>query len=709
MKPIQSKSIAKPVILMKILDDKKRLVVIDNETTVRFFDKEDLSLQSGFKAGVVHKHYATPVVAFSNDAEYFALISEDERESRLFNAKNKKLIAKVDRHHGAVSAVAIDPLSRYMFSGGDDGKTFAIDVESGKLIFTLPPHADTINDIAFSANGNWVAVASYDRKISVFNMVTMVPKEKFKAHSAPVMKLKFFQKNRLLSIDKNSSAIIWDIYASKVLKRLEGIHDDVSAIAVGIDENVLFLGTKLGYIIVYDLQTYEQISRSYIKISSPITSLVFDEDKKNLIVGTQDGFLMYYDIFEGIDKLQEYLRAKEFSSFQKVVNDNPLLAYTKVFDLLSNFWENSLKKAKELLQNGEKDKAQKILSQFSHIPSKNRIAQKLLRDYEEFPKFLQYIKDGKLALAYGLLNRYPAYKETKAYKALEARWKKALAAAQKYALNQKTMQMAKDILAPYRGISEKTMFVQDVLTKSEIYKRFKNAMAKKEFKVCFDLVKKNPFLRELPEYTTLMNFADSLFIKAQKYMQEGDIHSAIKILRVLQDFEGFEDEAKKYMLSLEQKAKFYAALTQKDYDTAYEMMDKEESLIETKEGSALQQRWNNDLQKARHFAAQGDVSGVRSVLKKYETIPSKFMALATIYAFTYIMQLEQALDQGVERARIEKGIKNYLLDFGLTQQIEDFFEKFKAKYPDTKLNLELLKKGSLSMWKPLKIVESILD
>jgi len=207
MKPVLSKSIAKPIVLIKILND-ERLVVVDNETTVRFFDKKDLALKNGFKAGVIHKHYTTPVVAFSNDANYFALISADEKESKLFNAKTKKLIAKVDRHHGSVSAVAIDPLSRYMFSGGEDGKTFAIDVESGKLVFTLPPHADTINDIAFSQNSNWIATASYDRKISLYNIVTMTPKEKLKAHSAPVMKLKFFHRNKLLSIDKNSSAIV---------------------------------------------------------------------------------------------------------------------------------------------------------------------------------------------------------------------------------------------------------------------------------------------------------------------------------------------------------------------------------------------------------------------------------------------------------------------------------------------------------------------
>ena len=709
MKNIQSKSIAKPIILMKILETEE-LLVVDNETTVRFFDKDDLSLKSGFKAGVIHKHYSTPVVAFSNDAKYFALISADEKESKLFNTKSKKLIAKIDRHHGTVSAVAIDSLSRYMFSGGDDGKTFAVDVESGKLVFTLPPHADTINDIAFSQNGNWVATASYDRKISLYNLVTMTPKEKFKAHSAPVMKLKFFQKNKLLSIDKKSSAIIWDIYKGKVIKRLEGVHDDVSAVVVGLNESLLFLGTKLGYIIVYSLDDeYTQISRNYIKITSPITTLEFDEDRNLLIIGTQDGFLMFYDIFEGESTLQEFLKSQELSSFQKVVDANPLLKYTQVYDLLANFWENSLLKAKEYLQRGEKKKAEALLQKFKHDSSKNRIIQKLMRDYEEYNKFLTYVKEGKIALAYSLANQYPIYKETQVYKDLENRWKKALAKAQKYALNPRTMQMAKDILAPYRGSSEKTMFIQDVLTKVDVYKRFTLAMANKQFRACSDLAKKYPFLRELPEYRSLMNYADSVYMKVNKLMNEKKFDAAAELVKVLENFEDFEEEAKELYHMLETKAQFFNALREKDYITAYALMDEDEELLETREGAILQKRWSEDISKANHYASLGDINGVRSVLKKYEVMPSKFMALATIYAFAYMVQLEDALASGIDQQTIEKGIKNYILDFGITEQIEDFFEKFKQKYPDTKLDLEILKKGSLSMWKPSKIVESILD
>jgi hypothetical protein len=708
MKVIQSKSIAKPVILMKILND-GRLLVVDNETTIRFFDKKSLALKGGFKVGVTHKHYSTPVVAFSNDAKYFALITADERESKLFNTKTKKLIAKVNRHHGTVASVAIDPLSRYMFSGGDDGKTFAIDVESGKLVFTLPPHADTINDIAFSRNGNWVATASYDRKISLYNIVTMTPKDKLKAHSAPVMKLKFFQKNKFLSIDKNSSAIVWDVYKSKVIKRLDGIHDDVTSVVVGLGETLLFLGTKLGYIIVYSLEDYQQISRSYIKITSPITTLEFDEDNHMLIVGTQDGFLMFYDIFEGEEILQGYLKSQELSSFQKVVNENPLLKYTQAYDLLANFWENSLLKAKEYLQRGEREKAAALLQKFKHDPSKNRVIQKLMKDYQEFDKFLNYIKAGKIALAYSLANQYPIYKETQAYKDLEKRWRKALAQAQKYALNPRTLQQAKDILAPYRGSSEKTMFIQDVLTKVDVYKRFTQALANKKFRACSQLAKKYPFLKELPEYTALMNYADSLYMKIQKYLSENKFEAAEELLKVLQNFEDFEEEATELRSAIKRKIQFNNALREKDYATAYALMDEDEDLLETKEGEILQKRWNDAVSKANHYASVGDVAEVQSVLKKYESMPSKYMALATVYAFAYMMQLERALALGVEQEILEKGIKNYVKFFGVTEAIESFFEKFKQKYPESSLDLELLKKGSLSMWKPAMIVDSILE
>ena len=708
MKTVISKSISKPVIMMKILEDSS-LVAVDVETTVRYFDKATLELKSGFKVGIKHPHYSTPVVTFSNDGKYFATITSNAKESRLFNAKTKKLVTKVDRHHGEVSCVGIDPLSRYMFSCGEDGKTFAMDVESGKLIFTLPHHTDTINDIAFSSNGNWVATGSYDRKISLFSLTTMTPKNKLKAHSTAVMHLRFFHNNKLLSIDKKSSAIIWDIYSGKVVTRLEGIHDGVTAVTIDAEEKFLFLGTQLGYVIVYDLETYELISAKYIKITSPITSVTFDTEDDYLIIGTEDGFILYYDIFEGEDKLKELMQKREFGLVQKIIDINPLLVYTEAYSLVTDYWEVSLQKAKLFLQKGDKEKAMLIFGKFKYMPSKNKIIQKLIKDYTDFPKFVQFAKEGKLALAYGLANKFPVYKESAIYKSLENRWKKTFAQAQKYVLDPKTVPKAKDILAPYRGLSEKTKFIQEVLSKAETYRRFRTAMSKKEFKVCSELSKQNPFLQELPEYDSLMKFADGLYIQSQKLMDEGEIHAAIKILRVLQDFEEFKDEARNYMLDLEAKAKFFNAVRDDDIETAYDMMVIAEELMKTKDGIKLQKMWNADLHTANAAAALGDINGLKNAMQKYMKTTSKYAAIATIFAFAYMVQLEDALQRGIERQKIENGIKNYILNFGLSEQIEAFYNLFEDAYPDTKLNLELLKKGSFSMWRPSMIVDSILE
>jgi hypothetical protein len=708
MKALKSLSIVKPVILVKLLED-ERLLVIDSESTIRFYNKDDFKLESGFKVKIVHERFQTKVVDYSNDAQFFATLSADCRESRLYNTTTKKIIARVTRHQGEVSCVGIDPLSRYMFSCGDDGKTFALDTRSGKFVFTLPHHADTINDIAFSKNGNWIATGGYDKKIQLFNLVTMVAKDKFRAHAAAIMKLKFFGKNKLISIDKNSKAIIWNIYSGKVIERLQGIHDDVTQIVTAEDDKFLFIGTKLGYVLVYDLVTYEQLSSKFIKITSPISAMHYDEVSHHLIIGTEDGFLMYYYIYENEVKLKEYLMNKNMDAIEEEVKKNPILKYTDIYDMVSNLWENALAKAKLAFQSGQKEKALLMLKSFQDIPSKNRVIQKLVKEYAEYEKFVQLAKQGKIALAYSLANQHPIYKESNIYKQLEQRWKKLLHEALKFALQPRGLEKAREILAPYRGVSEKTVLIQEVLSKGEVYKRFKDALMKKDFRIASELIKQHAFLKEFPEYESMMRYADNLYMKAEKLIYDGKNVEAMKLLHLLANFTDFEEEVRELSKSIDAKQKFYDAIEEKNYAIAYNMMTINEDLEDTPIGKKLLQEWNKDLDRANSFAANGNVSGVKKVLGKYFHVSSKYGALATVFAWCYINQLENAVRSKYPRNEIEKGIKNYVLNFGVDDQIEMFLELYKLKYPDSKLDIEHLKKGSLSMWRPSMIVDSILE
>ena len=563
--------------------------------------------------------------------------------------------------------------------------------------------------IAFSKNSNLVATASYDKTISIFNLVTMTPKVKFRTHTAPVMNLRFLKNNRLLSIDKDSIAIIWDIKSDKVIKRLEGIHDNVTQITTSGDDEFLFLGTSLGYVLLYDLKTYESLSAHYIKLSSKITALEFDRQKQLLIIGTEDGNILFYDIFQGKDRLHELLKQKDFEAIQKEADGNPILRYTEIYGLVSNLWDTVLQKAKRALEKGDKEKAILLFKHFKNIPSKNTIMKNVMLEYEEFEKFSLMARQAKLMLAYGLANKHPMYKDSKIYKSLEINWKKTFLQAQKYALDPKGTEKAKEILSPYRGISEKTKLIQELLTKGEVYKRFKASIGQKDFRISFELIKLNSFLKEFPEYEILMAYADSLYIKSKKLIEDGDTHSAIKLLRVLEDFSDFKEEVDELILGIESRQKFFNATQEEDFTLAYNLMARFEELQDTQEGKVLQKAWNSDLSIANSYAVDGNIQGIKKSLEKYMKVSSKYMLLATVFGWCYMVQLENAIKQKRERAVMENGIKNYMLSFGLQDQIENFYKLFKEHYPASKLNLEHLTQGSITMWRPSMIENSILE
>ena len=707
MKPVKAINIKKPVILIKKLQN-GTLAVIDSETAVRRFNKDDMSLISGFKLGVKHLRYKTDMVAMSDDGEYISTISSDGKEFRLYNAITKKAIAKVSRHQGEVSCVGIDPSTRYMFSCGDDGKTFAIDVKSGKFVFTLPIHVDAVNDIAFSPNSNWVATASYDKRISIFNIGTMTPKFKLKAHTAPIMKLIFLGHDRLVSVDKDSGGIVWNLNNGKVIQRLEGIHDDVTEMITDDENKFLFMGTSLGYVLLYDLKTYELLSKKYVKLSSTITAFEFDSESNKLIIGDENGDLLFYDIYSGEEKLQELIKLKEFTQMHQEVEKNPLLKYTQVFSLAEQIWDNTVKSAKIALQKGDKKTAISLFTNFKNIPSKNKIMQNIVLEYEDYAKFATLAKQGKLALAYGMANLHPMYKTSSIYKSLEANWKKAFSQAQKYALDPKGAENAKEILAPYRGLSEKTKLIQELLTQGEIYKYFRVSIGQKDFKICFELIKQHPFLKEFPEYELIMNYADTLYIKSHEFIKEGDTHSAIKLLRILSNFTDFTDEVKILTLDIENRQKFFNAIEEEDMTLAYNLLEATEDLHSTEDGMKLQRLWNDDLALANEQAVEGNVNGIKKALNSYLKISSKYASLATVFGWCYMTQLENAIRAKKDKFEIENGIKNYMLSFGLQDQVENFYNIFKKRYPDSKLTLEHLAKGSINMWRPSMIVESIL-
>jgi uncharacterized protein YktA (UPF0223 family) len=706
MKPVKSKKFSEPIVFYS-KQKNSTVVAVDKKTSVRFLDQQTLETLGGFKANIDHRWYTNQVVSFSPHGDYFVTISEDLSESRLYDAKTKKIRHKVSRHKGEVSCVALDPSGKYFFSAGEDGRTFVIGTKTKRLLFTLPHHADTINDIKFSKKSFMVATASYDKKIKVFNYATITPVAVLKAHRDPVMKVEFLSLNRLCSVDKASSAIVWDISAQKVIKRLEGIHDDI--IQITSSEKFIFLGTALGFVMVYDAQTYEQLSRKFIDVNAKITSLIYDEEQDLLVVGDELGNLSYFDVFFGLEKLQKHVVIGDYDKAYALFEKNPLLAYTEEFQKIERIWHNIYTSAMGLLQESKKEKALKLFGKFKDIPSKNSQIKKLFKEFEEYDKFLLMVKNGKIAIAYSLANQYPLFKDSKVYEALEKKWRKLFGLAQKMAMESRPKEQIKELLSEYRGISEKTKHIQEMLIKSEVYNRFKNSIIKKEFKIVFELIKVNPFLKEFPEYASLINFADSLYIKANKALEGDDVLKALKLLNVLIDFPDFKDEVMTIKEEIDTRDRFYRVIQKSDLAEIYSMIDNSISLVNTPEGKKYNTLWYDDLELAKDYALNGDVQGVDTILQKYKNVESKYISIANVYSLSYITQIETAIKKKMDQKDIETAFKSYILYFGLDDHIISTYELFKRIYVGSNIDFDSLKKGSKNLWRQSMRVMDILE
>lgn len=707
MKALEIKNFSEPIILIKLLYD-GNIVVVDADTTIRILKKETLKTVGGFKAKIKHLRYTNRVVDFTTSGEYFGALTADAQETRLFSVATKKAIARVARHQGEVSCIGIDPRNLYLFSCGDDGKTFVIDIHNGKLAFTLPAHPDTINDIVFNRSGQWVARAGYDRKISIYNLEIMEQKERLSGHAKPIMKLCFAAKNRLISADKGGSIIIWDLYTSKIIARLS-IHDDVTQMEVDVEGKYLFVGTKLGYIVVYCLETYEMITRKYMKFDSAVTALTFNSETNYLYIGTARGDFRVYNIYEGVDLIKYHIQKRDYGAVEEHLEENPILARTNVYDLLEQLWEKTLHKAKRLLEHSKKAEAEKLLAPYRAIPSKNSVINHLFQDYTDFEKFYQLASAGKLPLAYSLANQFPAYKESELYKTLEQRWKKRFKEAQKLSLDPRTLDQAKELLKPYRGIPEKAKDIQELFIQSDVYSRFKIDLGAKDFKQVYALLDKYPFLKQFPEYDSMLAYAAKLYQRAMEHVKKNELNLALKYLRMLVDFREFEAEVETLVQSIESQYKFFEALEANDLSKAYKTLAENEELQISPEGRKLEKMWNLALQKANKAASQGDPLGVKTAFSQFWDIPVKFAAIASVIKYAYMVELENAIKQKLDHKHIEKGFRNYLELFGMDDQIETLYEIFKKRYPESKLNIELLRKGSLERWRPAMYVGSVFE
>ena len=698
-------NIKAPILMLKALNDGK-IGVIDSLNSLRIIDLTNYAVVGGFKSSIVHERFIGSHVDMTSDGKFSISIIPGSNNAALFNVPDKELLFKVGRHQGEIESVGIDPNGRYCVTCGQDGKSFAWVLKTDRLAFSMPPHADFVSTVAFSDNGQWIATGSYDRTINLLNMAIMKHPIKLRGHNSTIVKMIFLPEAKLLSVEKEGTLIVWDMRNGKVIKRLPKMNDEVTSMTISLDKRFAFVGSKLGYVGLYDLQIMDQISQRYIKESESITSLAFVDTPFRLAIGTVEGNIRFYSLFGNEAQLYKMLREGQYKLFYDALESNPMLFYSKPYEAAERIWADVLEKARFLLEKNDRQKAKEILSLFTGIPKKNALINQMLSAYEKYTQFQNYVQEGRFPLAYSMAKQFPAFKDSEPYRKMEMRWKKLFFKAQELILTQNGDDQARQLLAPYRGISEKTILIQQLFEQRKMYEYMKKILVARDFVKFFELIKMHPFLKEFSEYTAIMDYADKLYVQAQKGYLQGDYANARKACEILKSFPDYSAEAQEMADTIRVKHLFYDAITSNNLSNAFGYLSSYPLLYETPEAQVLERQWNNLVDQAQKFASKGLAQETLSVFEPYFGITDKFTAMAGVVAQAYCVQLEDKVHMKAPQDIVERGIRHYVGLFGIDEGIMSVFDYFKNVYT-SKLDLDVLKQGSFETWMPSMRINDI--
>nr|CAD1825859.1 unnamed protein product [Ananas comosus var. bracteatus] len=133
-----------------------------------------------------------------------------------------------------------------LVSGSDDFTMFLWEPSVSKQPKArLTGHQQLVNHVYFSPDGQWLASASFDKSVKLWNGITGKFIVSFRGHVGPVYQISWSADSRLLlSGSRDSTLKVWDIRTHKLKQDLPGHADEVFAVDWSPDGEKVASGGK---------------------------------------------------------------------------------------------------------------------------------------------------------------------------------------------------------------------------------------------------------------------------------------------------------------------------------------------------------------------------------------------------------------------------------------------------------------------------------
>lgn len=231
-------------------------------------------------------------VAFSRD-DRLALTGGADKVMRLWDLEAGRELPPFKGFTEPIYSVALSPDGQYALSGSRDKSVRLWDVATRSEIYSLL-HEGAVTAVAFSPDGERVLTGSEDKTVRIWKVLAPNEAHDFKSQAKVLCAVFSPDGHRALSGGDDGSVVLWNLDSKRMVRRIEGPHDQVRCVSYLPDSRHALWGTKAGRLILGNVEDNREVDR--FGATAGRLGVAVLPDGRHALTSDDDGFVRLWKL-----------------------------------------------------------------------------------------------------------------------------------------------------------------------------------------------------------------------------------------------------------------------------------------------------------------------------------------------------------------------------------------------------------------------------